>query len=59
MVGGMTSKEIARVLDCSPRTVEVHRAAMIRKLRVRNSFELIRSLLDSGAALPGPDITKG
>ncbi|MBJ2149377.1 LuxR C-terminal-related transcriptional regulator [Paracoccus sp. IB05] len=50
MVGGMTSKEIARVLDCSPRTVEVHRASMIRKLRVRNSFELIRSLLDSGAA---------
>ncbi|NPD16289.1 PAS domain S-box protein [Xinfangfangia sp. D13-10-4-6] len=50
LVGGMTSKEIARVLECSPRTVEVHRASMIRKMQVRNSVELIRSLLDSGAA---------
>ena len=48
MVGGMTSKEIARVLDCSPRTVEVHRASMIRKMQVRNSVELIRSLMDPG-----------
>ena len=45
LVNGFTSKEIAGALDCSPRTVEVHRANMIRKLKVRNSFELVGLLL--------------
>ena len=45
LVNGFTSKEIALALDCSPRTVEVHRANMIRKAGVRNSFELVRTLL--------------
>lgn len=47
LVNGFTSKEIAKSLDCSPRTVEVHRANMIRKMRVRNSFELVKELLNS------------
>lgn len=45
LVNGLTSKEIAQTIGCSPRTVEVHRANMIRKLDVRNSFELVRKLL--------------
>lgn len=45
LVNGFTSKEIAQALDCSPRTVEVHRANMIRKMKVRNSFELVSRLL--------------
>jgi len=45
LVNGFTSKEIALALSCSHRTVEVHRANMIRKLQVRNSFELVRKLL--------------
>jgi len=49
LVNGFTSKEIAKSLSCSPRTVEVHRANMIRKMGVRNSFELVRRLLDIGA----------
>ena len=49
LVNGFTSKEIAGALGCSPRTVEVHRANMIRKLKVRNSFELVSHLL----AAPG------
>lgn len=59
LVNGFTSKEIALALDCSHRTVEVHRANMIRKMRVRNSFELVRKLLmapesgGEGAETPG------
>jgi len=56
LVNGFTSKEIAQALACSPRTVEVHRANMIRKLGVRNSFELVRKLLtapDPEAGLEG------
>lgn len=49
LVNGFTSKEIALTLDCSPRTVEVHRANMIRKMGVRNSFELVGRLLVSSA----------
>lgn len=45
LVNGLTSKEIGKLLGSSPRTVEVHRANMIRKLNVRNSFELVRRLL--------------
>lgn len=50
LVNGFTSKEIAQTLACSHRTVEVHRANMIRKMGVRNSFELVRTLL----AAPDP-----
>ena len=50
LVNGFTSKEIALALDCSPRTVEVHRANMIRKMMVRNSFELVSRLLAASAA---------
>jgi PAS domain S-box-containing protein len=45
LVNGFTSKEIGQALGSSPRTVEVHRANMIRKLQVRNSFELVSRLL--------------
>lgn len=45
LVNGFTSKEIALALGSSPRTVEVHRANMIRKMHVRNSFELVSRLL--------------
>jgi PAS domain S-box-containing protein len=49
LVNGFTSKEIALALGSSPRTIEVHRANMIRKTGVRNSFELVRRLLSAGA----------
>jgi PAS domain S-box-containing protein len=38
---GNTTKEIARLLDLSPRTVEVHRARLMRKFSARNSLELV------------------
>ena len=45
LVNGFTSKEMARSLGCSPRTVEVHRANMIAKFGVRNTSELVARLL--------------
>jgi DNA-binding NarL/FixJ family response regulator len=38
---GNTTKQIASVLDCSVRTVDVHRATIKRKLRLRTGAELI------------------
>ena len=46
LVNGMTSKEIAQTLARSPRTIEVHRANMMRKMEVRNGPELVRALLN-------------
>lgn len=45
LVNGFTNKEIAISIGCSPRTVEAHRANMIRKLNVRNSVELVSKLI--------------
>ncbi len=45
LISGLTSKEIAQIIGCSHRTIEVHRANMIRKFNVRNSFELVHHLL--------------
>lgn len=41
---GRTSKEIARLLDISPRTVEAHRARLLRKHGASNVAELLASL---------------
>lgn len=39
---GQRNKHVARQFDISPRTVESHRENAMRKLRVRNTAELIR-----------------
>lgn len=39
---GLSGTEISERLHISPRTVETHRANLMRKLRVRNQKELIR-----------------
>lgn len=38
---GRTSKEIARILEISPRTVEVYRAKLLKKFSVKNMAELL------------------
>ncbi|NNU17557.1 response regulator [Parvularcula sp. ZS-1/3] len=39
---GLTNKEVARRLGCSPRTIEVHRARVFSKLGVSNIAGLVR-----------------
>ena len=53
LISGLTSKEIAQHIGCSHRTIEVHRANMIRKFNVRNSFELVHHLLTGELSLRG------
>ena len=38
----MVSREIARQLQISPRTVETHRARILRKLGARSAVDLVR-----------------
>ncbi len=42
---GRTNAEIGKRLFISPRTVEIHRANMLKKLGLRNQIELIRYAL--------------
>lgn len=48
LVEGKTSKEIARTLELSYRTVEVHRARLLRKMGANNTASLFTSLGDIG-----------
>jgi len=45
IVRGASSKEAARTLDISPRTIEFHRANVMRKLGARNTADLVRRVL--------------
>jgi len=45
LISGMTSKEIARELKISPRTIEAHRMRLMRKLDVNTTSELVASIL--------------
>jgi FixJ family two-component response regulator len=42
IASGASSKEAGRLLNISPRTVEVHRARIMRKLGARNAADLMR-----------------
>jgi two-component system response regulator FixJ len=43
LVSGLSSKQIAHKLNISSRTVEIHRANLIRKAGARNTASLIRA----------------
>jgi FixJ family two-component response regulator len=45
IVRGASNKETARTLGVSPRTVEFHRANIMRKLEARNIIDLMRKVL--------------
>lgn len=45
IVRGSSSKEAARTLGVSPRTVEFHRANVMRKLGAKNTADLVRRVL--------------
>ena len=45
LVEGKTSKVIARETDLSPRTVEMHRASLMRKFAASTSSELVHKLV--------------
>ena len=48
LVGGATSKEIARGFDISPRTVEAHRQNLILKMQAKSFAELVRMAVALG-----------
>ena len=47
IVAGASSKEAARGLGISPRTVEFHRANILQKLKAKNTAELVRIVVNN------------
>lgn len=47
LTAGGSNKAIARELEISPRTVEIHRANMMSKLNARHSVDAVRMQLDA------------
>jgi FixJ family two-component response regulator len=45
IISGLSSKEIARALAISPRTIEFHRANLLKKCRAKNTADLVRRTL--------------
>jgi DNA-binding CsgD family transcriptional regulator len=56
IMSGKLNKVIASELNISPKTVELHRANLMAKLRVHNVVELARAVLD-GAPLRIDDVS--
>jgi two-component system response regulator FixJ len=48
IIAGASNKEAGRTLGISPRTVEVHRARIMAKLRAKNAADLVRIALGQG-----------
>ena len=48
VVAGLSSKEIGAALNISPRTVETHRASLMRKLDLHSVAELTRFAIEKG-----------
>ena len=46
IVEGLNSREIAEKLNLSVRTVDNHRASMMRRMRVKNAVELVRVAIE-------------
>lgn len=51
---GRTSRDIAELLSISTRTVEHHRANLLKKLNINNTADLIKYAIQKGYVLPTP-----
>ncbi len=56
---GCSNKAIARELDISPRTVEIHRANMMAKLGAGNAAEAVRLGLEARLGMTGTGLDAG
>jgi len=59
LLDGKPNKLIARALDVSPRTVEIHRARVLQKMGMDNASQLVRVITQAGVAVEGGPAGEG
>ncbi len=52
VVKGYTSKEMAEILCLSPRTIDHHRASLLKKFGMKNTVDLIKHVLRNSIVVP-------
>jgi DNA-binding CsgD family transcriptional regulator len=56
---GMTNKEASEAVEISAKTIEKHRAKIMRKLHVQGVVELVRRMSEAHLAFPDEPMIKG
>ena len=59
VVQGYSSRQIAELLDLSPRTIDHHRANLVRKFGLRNTVELVHHVARNGFLVVGTENLTG
>jgi len=54
VVTGMLNKQIGAALGISEKTVKVHRARVMEKMRAGSVAELVRLAAEAGVTVPNP-----
>jgi len=52
VVKGHTSKQMAAILCLSPRTVDHHRASLLKKFKMKNTVDLVNHVLSNSIVVP-------
>jgi len=45
VVQGGSSKKIGKILDLSPRTIDHHRASLLKKFKMKNTVDLVNHVV--------------
>ncbi|MBM9537236.1 response regulator [Desulfobulbus alkaliphilus] len=52
VVQGLSSKEIAKLLKLSPRTIDHHRANLLKKFKMKKTVDLVNHVVSTGVVAP-------
>lgn len=52
VVQGCSSKKIGKMLNLSPRTIDHHRASLLKKFKMRNTVDLVNHVVRNALILP-------
>ena len=52
VVQGCSSKKIAKMLELSPRTIDHHRASLLKKFKMKNTVDLVNHVVRNAVVIP-------
>jgi DNA-binding CsgD family transcriptional regulator len=49
---GCSSKKIGKMLELSPRTIDHHRASLLKKFKMKNTVDLVNHVVRNALIIP-------